>query len=127
MLRPILGLATLALALTLFSPSSFAESCEAIRAQIDAKVRAGGVQQFTLTTVDAGATAPGKVVGSCDRGTKKIVYAAGGRSGAAATGSATTPSAAPVSTRPAPAKKGTQAILTECKDGTVSMGGDCKK
>ena len=86
-----------------------ASNCEAISAQISAKVRAGGVQQFTLTTVDTSASAPGRVLGSCERGSKKIMYVA-------------TPGAE--KGRPAPRN---DAILTECKDGTVSVGGNCRK
>jgi Protein of unknown function (DUF1161) len=119
--RPILTLAFL----TLASTTSFAETCDTIRAQIETKVRAGGVQQFTLTTVDAGAKVVGKVVGTCDLGTKKIVYAQG--AGPVATTGNTAPTTASPAPRAAPAAKKQEAILTECKDGTVSMGGDCKK
>jgi len=84
-------------------------NCEAIRNQIDAKIRASGVSQFTLTTVDAAASAAGRNVGSCDRGAKKILYAASTAAGSGAV-------------RPK-----SEAILTECKDGTVSMGGSCRK
>lgn len=54
-----------------------ASNCDEIKAQIDAKVRAAGVSQFTLSVVDADDPAAGKVVGRCDRGSKKIVYLAG--------------------------------------------------
>lgn len=86
--------------------------CDAIKAQIDAKVRATGVNDFVLTVVEADAPAAGRVVGSCELGTKKIMYER--------TGSATAP---------APAQKpGTRnsQVITECKDGTVSAGGSCK-
>lgn len=76
-----------------------AESCEALQARIEARIRASGVQAFSLRTVDAAAKVDGKVVGSCDLGTKKILYV----------------------------KSGKEAILTECKDGNVSVGGDCRK
>jgi Protein of unknown function (DUF1161) len=128
MTRTAMALATL----TLLSSASFAETCDTIRAQIDAKVRAAGVQQFTLTTVDAGAKVAGKVVGSCDLGTKQIVYsqgpAAGSAAPTAAAGSTGTPTPATARAAPTPTpKKAQQPILTECRDGTVSMGGDCKK
>jgi hypothetical protein len=91
-------------------------SCETVRSEIEAKVRASGVAEFTVSVVDAASAAPGKVVGTCDRGAKKLVYvlqrAAGGAEAAA--------SAAPSTRRPA-------AVLTECKDGSVLVGGDCKK
>jgi hypothetical protein len=66
-----------------------AQTCEAIQARIDAKIRASGVKAFTLRTVDAAAKVDGKVV--------------------------------------AAARPDKEAILTECKDGSVSMGGDCRK
>ncbi len=97
-------------------------NCEPIKAQIDARIRAAGVAQFTLTVVDAEAPAAGKVVGNCDKGTKKIVYVAGS---AAPAGTVTPVAVAP---KPAaPAKRPNEPILTECKDGSVSLGGDCRK
>lgn len=92
-----------------------ADTCDSLRAQIETKIRSAGVEQFTVTIVDAAASAPGKVVGTCDRGASKIVYERG-RAGAASA-SAATPRAAPRS----------DAILTECKDGTASLGGRCGK
>jgi len=50
------------------------KSCDELKAGIEAKIRNNGVEKFTLDIVDAGAQADGKVVGSCDGGTKKIVY-----------------------------------------------------
>lgn len=107
-------------------------SCEALQAQIAARIRAAGVVQFTLTTVDADARADGKEVGRCELGHKKIMYA---RGASAVTPVAPTaaPAAAPAAvpsaprTRAAPSRPATEAILTECRDGTVSMGGDCRK
>jgi hypothetical protein len=118
MSRTALALAWLACAGT---AAQAAGNCDQIKAQIDAKVRAGGVAQFSLSVVDADAHAAGKVVGSCDRGTRKIVYVAGAGATAAAA------PAAPAS-KPAGAKRrADEPILTECKDGSVSLGGDCRK
>ena len=51
---------------------------EPIRHQsIDAKISANGVSAFTTTIVDKDAEADGKVVGTCENGTKKIVYKRG--------------------------------------------------
>ena len=94
-----------------------AESCEALRTQIEAKIGAAGVTRFAVLTVDANAPAAGQVVGSCELGTKKIVYQRDA-------GSAPAPAAAPSA---APRSPEDDEILTECKDGTVSVGGDCKK
>ncbi|EJL78110.1 Protein of unknown function (DUF1161) [Variovorax sp. CF313] len=90
-----------------------AEDCEALRTGIESKIAAAGVARFTVTVVDANASANGQVVGSCELGTKKIVYLkdAGPASGAGS----------------APAPRPGEPMLTECKDGTVSVGGDCRK
>ncbi|MEJ8812790.1 DUF1161 domain-containing protein [Variovorax ureilyticus] len=94
--------------------ASAASNCDDIAAQIDAKIRSAGVTRFTLTTVTADAAARGKVVGTCERGTRKIVYEA----------EATTSSSSPPSS---PSGRSNDGILTECKDGSVSIGGDCRK
>lgn len=92
-------------------PAVAASNCEAIRDQIDAKVRTSGVQRFALAIVEGQAKVTGRVVGTCDMGSRKIVYstdtAAGGRA---------------VVARPRD-----EPLLTECKDGRVSVGGDCRK
>jgi hypothetical protein len=51
--------------------------CEELRAEIDAKIKNNGVPMFTLDVVDMDAQVEGKVVGSCDGQTKKIVYKRG--------------------------------------------------
>lgn len=99
-------------------------NCDALREQIEAKIRASGVASFTLATVDADAPADGKVVGSCDRGSRKIVYARG--TGAAAAASAPMPAPGVSPPASAPARRDTP-VLTECKDGTVRYGGDCPR
>ncbi len=93
-----------------------AQSCEQLLERIDAKVRASGATHYTLTTVDADAAvgAAAKVVGSCELGTRKIVYARGEEGTAAAAIAA------------APARPRGEPLLTECRDGSVSVGGDCK-
>jgi len=108
-------------ALVLATSATRASSCETIRSQIDAKIRAAGVAHYTLTTIDAGAVANGKVVGTCDQGKKKIVYL----QGKPPLGSSTDGSSS--GRRPDAARSGKEAILTECKDGSVSVGGECKK
>ena len=98
-----------------------ADNCDSIRAQIDTRIRATGVADFTLTTLDMASTTPGKVVGSCALGSKKIVYLQGGSAAGAPAAAASAAGRRP--TKPA----GNETILTECKDGSVSRGGDCKK
>lgn len=103
MTPPLLLPALLLLAL----PASHAAgNCDTIRAQIDTKIRSSGVVGFTLQVVDAESRFTGKVVGSCDLGTKRIVYH---------------PSSAPARARP-----GEERILTECKDGSVTYG-ECSR
>lgn len=53
------------------------KACEELKAEIDAKIRKNGVEKFTLDIVDEAVQADGKVVGTCDGGTKKIVYKRG--------------------------------------------------
>ena len=99
-------------ALLLGSGASYADNnCDSIRTQIDARVRLSGVKDFVLSVVDADANISGKVVGSCALGTKKIIYSQ---------------SASAASSQPK-SKPAEERILTECKDGSVTIGGDCKK
>jgi uncharacterized protein DUF1161 len=51
--------------------------CEELKAEIEAKIKNNGVKTFTLTIVDKDAAEDGKVVGTCEGGTKKIVYKRG--------------------------------------------------
>jgi Protein of unknown function (DUF1161) len=51
--------------------------CEELKGEIDTKIKNNGVAAFTTTIVDKDATEDGKVVGTCDGGTKKIVYKRG--------------------------------------------------
>lgn len=113
---------TLALAavLSLAFVTAHAGNCEDIRARIDAKIKTTGVEEYTLTIVDAGASAPGKVVGSCDVGTKKIVYNKDSSANH-------TPGAPPAPIRSKTPSPNSSTILTECRDGSVSVGGDCRK
>jgi len=53
------------------------KDCNELKSEIDAKITKNGVQVFTTTIVDKDATEDGKVVGTCDGGTKKIVYKRG--------------------------------------------------
>ena len=92
--------------------ASAASSCETLRADIEARIAASGVTRFAVTTLDASAPATGQVVGSCELGSKKIVYSREGGTVAAAD---------------APRPRQGAPMLTECRDGSVSVGGDCRK
>ena len=88
-----------------FGPA-FAADCEDLQRSIEARIRANGVASFTVTAVDAAASAPGQVVGTCDQGRRKLLYlrsAASKQSPAAST------------------------VITECADGRVLAEGTCKK
>jgi uncharacterized protein DUF1161 len=91
-------LLTVAMILILAIPT-FAQrkACDELKAEIEAKIKKNGVQTFTLDVVPKGeaakpeaskegakeaeakkeAVGKGKVVGSCDGGTKQIIYKRG--------------------------------------------------
>jgi len=52
--------------------------CEELKSEIEAKIKNNGVKVFTVTIVEKDAAEDGKVVGTCDGGSKKIVYKRGG-------------------------------------------------
>ncbi|MEO4015095.1 MULTISPECIES: DUF1161 domain-containing protein [Pseudomonas] len=53
------------------------KSCEELKAEITAKLDAKGISNYSLEIVDKGAAADGKVVGTCEKGSKQIVYKQG--------------------------------------------------
>ena len=165
MLRP-----ALLLTLSMLSMASQAQTCDEIKAGIDTRMRERGLSGFALTVVEATASEPGRVVGVCGQGSRKIVYRPGSSQAALGTGAAAGPAApdaarpgasVPVSAkpasapgaaraapwpasgprpwavpagtvpkdygRPAPKRPPAEAILTECLDGSVQMGGECGK
>jgi hypothetical protein len=50
------------------------KSCDELKAEIEKKLEANGVKNYTLQVVEAGKVKDEKVVGSCEGGTKKITY-----------------------------------------------------
>lgn len=50
------------------------KSCEELKSEIAQKLDAKNVKSYTLEIVPKDQDAEGKVVGSCDGGTKKIMY-----------------------------------------------------
>ncbi len=89
------------------------KDCEQLRSEVARRYEAGGIASPELQLLPSSAAASGKVVGTCELGSKKLVY--GGAKGT----SASSPTSAKSPGAGAP-------LLTECKDGTVSMGGSCK-
>jgi hypothetical protein len=59
------------------SPAMAGKSCDELKSEIDAKLSAKGVKNFTLTVVPNESVKEQKVVGSCEGGTKKIIYKRG--------------------------------------------------
>ena len=51
--------------------------CEELKSEIAAKLDAKGVSGYSLEVVDKGAATDGDVVGSCEGGSKDIVYKRG--------------------------------------------------
>lgn len=114
-------------------PAHATDNCEAIRASIEANIASKGVTGFAVYVVDVAAAVRGEVVGRCGNGTKKIVYdRSAGSLPAAKTGQSGAIAPRPVkksepsSALTVPKASGSQDILTECKDGSVSMNGVCK-
>jgi hypothetical protein len=100
--------------------SSYAVTCDVLKSEIESKIRAGGMTNFTLGVVDADSAGTAKVVGSCELGTKKIVYSTSRSTDAPATGSAADPKR-----RSADRRQAEEEMWTECKDGF--SGPDCKR
>ncbi len=66
-----------ALAVLASTGASAKTSCEEVMAKIEAKIQAKGVKAFTLTIVDKDEKSDLRVVGTCDGGSKKILYKRG--------------------------------------------------
>lgn len=74
MIRTIAALVMLGLSLSAWAQK---KPCEELKAEIEAKLKAKGVEKYTLDIVAAADAKDGKVVGSCEGGTKRIVYKRG--------------------------------------------------
>ncbi len=55
-------------------PAFAAKSCEELKSEIEAKLKEKGVKAYTLNIVPKENVKDERVVGSCDGGTKKIIY-----------------------------------------------------
>lgn len=67
---------SLFVALSLVLPAVWAQvkPCEELKSEIAAKIEANGVKNYTLEIVASDQVGDRKVVGSCEGGSKKIVY-----------------------------------------------------
>ena len=63
--------------LLLATPAYAQKACEELKNEIDAKIKANKVEGYTLEVVPSADVKDQKVVGSCEGGTKKIVYTRG--------------------------------------------------
>ena len=70
-------LVMVAVLLMMASPVFAKKSCEELKSEVDAKIQAKGVKSYSLEIVPNEDVKDGKVVGSCDEGTKKIIYTRG--------------------------------------------------
>jgi len=105
-------------ALFFASPCAMALSCEELRSTVEGKIRANGATTFTVSIVGAGTSGKGQVVGTCDLGSKELIYT---RSSA----NSATASSAAAPKRPASAAR--LPVITECADGRVITSGSCSK
>jgi hypothetical protein len=53
------------------------KDCGELKGEIEAKIKKNGVDKFTLDVLEADQQSDGKVVGTCEGGSKKIVYKRG--------------------------------------------------
>jgi hypothetical protein len=53
------------------------KDCGELKGEIEAKIKKNGVDKFSLDVMEADKSAEGKVVGTCEGGSKKIVYKRG--------------------------------------------------
>jgi hypothetical protein len=71
MKRLMLGLALFSLAGAALAAG---KPCAELKAEIEAKLKDKGVAAYSLEVVDKGAAGDKQVVGSCEAGSKEIVY-----------------------------------------------------
>ncbi len=66
----------LVLVMVLSSTLAFAEvkSCDELKAEIEAKLKAKGVEGYTLEIIPSDQVKDQKIIGSCEGGSKKISY-----------------------------------------------------
>jgi hypothetical protein len=113
-------------ATVLLPQPTLANNCDSIRAGIESRIRAAGVSEFALTVVDAGAAAPGQIVGRCAQGSKQIMYVRGGGTGAGIGAAASDAAAVQKKTAALPRAKGGPDIV-ECRDGSTPVNGRCPR
>jgi hypothetical protein len=66
-----------AVLLMIATPAFAMKACEELKSEIEAKLKEKGVKSYSLEIVPNEQVKDGKVIGTCDGGTKKIVYKRG--------------------------------------------------
>ncbi|AZD05505.1 hypothetical protein C4K26_0064 [Pseudomonas chlororaphis] len=74
MKKLVMALALLSVAGTALAAG---KPCEELKSEIAAKLDAKGVSGYSLEIVEKGSATDGKVVGTCEGGTKEIIYKRG--------------------------------------------------
>lgn len=77
-MKPWIAIAATLLASICAAAQTARKPCEDLKAEIAKKLDDKGVVGYSLDIVDKGKEGDGKVVGSCDGGTKSIVYSRSG-------------------------------------------------
>ena len=72
MKQTILAISLLSMA---FSASAGVLSCDDLKAKIEKKVAGKGVKDYAMTVVSKDTQMKGRLLGTCDRGTMKIIHA----------------------------------------------------
>ncbi len=62
------------LACMLSTPAFAAKPCDELKSEIEARLQGHGVKTYSLDIVAKGEAKDGKVVGTCESGSKEIVY-----------------------------------------------------
>lgn len=68
------NLIVLTLAAAAFLPAWAAKPCDELKSELTTKIESHGAKSFTLEVVAPDQTGDKRVVGSCEGGSKKIVY-----------------------------------------------------
>ena len=63
--------------LMITTPAYAMKACDELKSEIDAKLKAKGVKSYSLEIVPNAQVKDQKVVGTCDGGSRKIVYKRG--------------------------------------------------
>lgn len=73
-MKRTLLLITIALLVVLSVPAHARKACDELKQEIAAKIDAKGVKAYTLDVVALDGEVQGRVVGTCNGGTQRVVY-----------------------------------------------------